>query len=450
MVSSRTAVKIAVVGGGKMGLPLACMFARRGACVTVCDINPNIVASISQGIDPHNEPEQGRLVRDAVANGRLRATTDTSAAVVESDAVIILVAAHLSDDSDIDWTSLSIASEAVARGLRRGTLVSYETTLPVGGCRGTLVPILERSGLQAGSDFPVVFSPERVKSRLVFERLSETPKVVGGIDAASAAAGQAFYRRWLGAPVINVGSLEAAEFVKLAGMVYRDVNIALVNELATFAEVSGLDIWPLLEAANTDGETALLRPGIGVGGHCTPVYPHFLMKGAARLGLQQELVTAGREINARQPVRQAQRLAIALGGLARSRVHILGLAFRPQVREDAYSPAYALRDALTGAGAQVTLEDPLFSEDELRVRGFAHACIGKDPIDAVVLNTAHPEFASPSFPAWRKAGVKAVLDGRAAWQREAVETAGLLYVGVGIARDPTCGSIGANLSALLP
>src|SRR5262249_20748994 len=138
MVSSRTAMKIAVVGGGKMGLPLACMFAHRGACVTVCDINPNIVASISQGIDPHSEPEQDRLVRDAVANGGLRATSDASAAVAESDAAIILVAAHLSDDSDIDWTSLSSASEAVARGLCRGTLVSYETTIPVGGCRSTL------------------------------------------------------------------------------------------------------------------------------------------------------------------------------------------------------------------------------------------------------------------------------------------------------------------------
>jgi nucleotide sugar dehydrogenase len=439
-------VKIAVVGGGKMGLPLASMFAHRGACVTVSDTNPKIVASISQGIDPHNEPEQDRLVRDAVANNRLSATTDTSAAVAESDAVVILVAAHLSDDRDIDWTNLAIASEAVARGLRRGTLVSYETTLPVGGCRGTLVPILERSRLKAGPDFPVVFSPERVKSRLVFKRLSQTPKIVGGIDAGSAAAGEAFYRQWLGAPVINVGSLEAAEFVKLAGMVYRDVNIALVNELATFAEVAGLDVWRLLEAANTDGETELLRPGIGVGGHCTPVYPHFLIKSAARLGLQQELVTVGRDINARQPARQVERLAMALGGLTGSRVHILGLAFRPQLREDAYSPAYALRDALKTAGAQVTLEDPMFSEDELRARGFEPACIGKDPIDTVVLNTAHPEFADPSFLAWHQAGIKAVLDGRGAWQREAVETAGLLYVGVGIARDLSCHGIGANLS----
>src|SRR5215467_12079325 len=257
-------MRIVVVGGGKMGLPLACMFAHRGATVTVCDHSQAIVERINQGIDPHGEPEQDGYVRAGVASGRLVASEDTTSEVAQADAVVILVSALLTAERDIDWGNLVNASTAVAKGLRKGTLVSYETTVPVGGCRRTLAPVLEGQGLKAGRDFVLVFSPERVKSRSIFAHLSHTPKIVGGIDAASTRAGADFYTRWLGSPVFEVESLEAAEFVKLAGMIYRDVNIALANELALFAEGAGIDIWPILRAANTDGETALLQPGIGV------------------------------------------------------------------------------------------------------------------------------------------------------------------------------------------
>src|SRR5258708_696935 len=370
MVRERESMKIVVVGGGKMGLPLACLFADRGAQVTVCDTNPSIVQQINQGVDPHDEPKQQQYVHDGIVAGRLHASTATAAEVQHADAVIILVSALLTRDRDIDWRNLVNASADVAKGLRKGTLVSYETTIPVGGCRATLVPILERGGLEAGKDFDVVFSPERVKSRLVFARLTDTPKIVGGIVPASTAAGVAFYSRWLGAPVIDVGSLEAAEFVKLAAMAYRDLNIALANELAAFGENIGLDVWPLLRAANTDGETALLQPGIGVGGHCTPVYPYFLINGAARRGISQDLVALGRQINERQPDRQIDRLETLLGSLRGQHIHILGLAFRPQVREDAFSPAVALQSKLKAAGAKVTLEAPLYDEAELTAKGF--------------------------------------------------------------------------------
>lgn len=427
---NNAAERIVVVGGGKMGLPLACTFASRGAFVVVCDKNQSIVDSINNGIDPHEEPEQDRYVRNGVDAGRLRASVDTAAEVANADAVVVLVSAVLTREGDIDWGNLASASAAVAKGLRKGMLVSYETTLPIGGCRGTLVPILERCGLKAGIDFSMVFSPERVKSRLVFAKLSETPKIVGGLDNASAIAGVDFYERWLGAPVINIGSLEAAELVKLAGMIYRDVNIALVNELANIAEVSGLDLWPILDAANTDGETYLLRPGIGVGGHCTPVYPYFLIRGAERLGIRADLASLGRSINESQPGRHVARLATVLGGLAGRRVHILGLAFRPQVREDAYSPAFSLARKLRDAGATVTIEDPLYSDEELTAKGFSPQQIGKARIDAVILNTAHPEFNAPDFEGWAACGVTAVLDGRAIWSAERVKAAGLFYLGV--------------------
>jgi len=423
-------MNIVVVGGGKMGLPLACMFADRGANVVVCDKNAAIVDAINRGIDPHDEPEQDTFVRKGHDSGRLRASTDTAAAVSEANAVVVLVSAMLTPDQDIDWTNLVAASRDVAKGLRKGCLVSYETTLPIGGCRGTLVPVLEMSGLKAGSDFQVVFSPERVKSRLVFARLADTPKIVGGLDGANAKAGADFYSRWLGAPVVNVGSIEAAELVKLGGMIYRDVNIAIANELARVAERTGLDLWPVLEAANTDGETFLLRPGIGVGGHCTPVYPYFLIKGAARDGISLDLFASGRAVNEDQPRRQIQRLKDALGNLQGKRVHVLGLGFRPQVREDAYSPAKPLQQLLREAGATVTLEDPLYDNAAIRERGYVPGQVSKGT-DAVVLNTAHPEFLQPNFAEWRACGVNAVLDGRAVWDAERVLSAGLIYLCVG-------------------
>jgi nucleotide sugar dehydrogenase len=425
-------MKVAVVGGGKIGLPLACTFAANGAGVTVCDVDGDLVAKVNAGRSPHLEPGLDERVGAAVAEGRLSASRETAAAVAEAEVVVVIVDAKLTADSSIDYANLKAAAGAVAEGLRPGVLVSFETTLPVGGCREVLAPILETGGLTAGADFHLVFSPERVKSNLIFEHLEITPKVVGGLDPASAAAGEAFYRRYLGVEVMNVGSLESAEFVKLAGMVYRDVNIALANELAVFAERAGIDFWPVLKAANTDGETFLLRPSIGVGGHCTPVYPYFLFEGARALGAAQQIARLSRRVNEDQPARNLARLKTALGDLSGRKIHILGLAFRPRVREDSYSPAFAIRELLDREGARVTIEDPVFSGEDLSARGFVSADIETARPEGVILNTAHPEFCRPDFAGWKSAGVQAVLDGQALWDRGEVEAAGLTYLGVGL------------------
>ena len=433
MEAQNNAPRVVVVGGGKIGLPLACMFARNGAYVTICDINPTLVDQINSGVDPHNEPEQEQFVKEGVACGRLRASTDTTEAARSADVIVVIVTALLTPDRDIDYGNLLAATAALAKGMKPGTIVSYETTLPVGGCRTVLAPALERSsGMTCGTDFHLVFSPERVKSRRIFQRLLETPKIVGGFDQAAADAGQAFYRKYLGAPVINVGSLEAAEFVKLSGMIYRDVNIALANELASYTEQVGLDIWPLIEATNTDGETNMLLPGIGVAGHCTPVYPYFLINAAARIGVQQRFAALARDINENQPHRTVMRLAGVLGDLNDKRIHILGHAFRPQVAEDAMTTSYPLRDALERRGATVTIEDPLFSADSLVKRGLTPGSTGDGRISAIILNTAHPEYSNPDFVKWRDQGIRAVVDGRNQWERSAAEAAGLVYIGIGV------------------
>jgi len=423
-------MKITVVGGGRMGLPLACVFGKHGASVIVSDINPALVSKLNAGECPYEEPGLPELILDLHHSQRLKATTDSAAAASASDVVVIIVPAHLTADRDIDFEILRAASAEVGKGLNRGALVVYETTVSVGGTRRHLIPVLEQSsGMKAGSDFLVAYSPERVKANLVLSRLETTPKVVGGFNTESRERAIAVYGAYLGAPVEDVGTLEAAESAKLMGMLYRDVNIALANELAAFCELAGVDFERVRKAANSDGESSLLLPGIGVGGHCTPVYPYFLTRESRRLGMSQRISEASREINDDQPARQLDRVAAAWQSLKGKRVHLMGLAFRPGVKVDTLSPAYSLREHLEKIGATITLEDPCYSLEEIRAAGFEPGTA--EHAHVVVLNTAHKEFAAPNFSAWRRAGVEVVLDGRNLWQRYEVEATGLLYFGIG-------------------
>ena len=422
----------AIVGGGRMGLPLACVLADNGADVTVCDINDQLVDSVNAGNCPYEEPGLRELLEKVSKAGRLHASTETTQTVAKSEVIIIIVPAHLTPERDIDFSILKAVSADAGRGLQKGALVSYETTVSVGGTRQNLVPVLEEhSGLKAGPDFMVSFSPERVKANKVLLRLKETPKVVGGLDEASRQKAVEFYSRFLKAPVDDVGSMEAAELTKLAGMLYRDVNIALVNELAAFCEVADIDFELVRQASNRNGEANLLIPGIGVGGHCTPVYPYFLTRDSKRRGVTQILAEAARRINDAQPERYVTRLEKFWGSLEGKCVHILGLGFRPGVKVDTFSPAYPLTDVLHERDAIVTMEDPYYTDEEIREAGFEPAHAGNDTLDAVVLNTAHQEFAEPDFNAWHDKGVEIVVDGRNLWNEESVKRAGLVLIKVG-------------------
>lgn len=423
-------MKVTVVGGGRMGLPLACIFGKHGASVTICDINSELVRIINVGDCPYEEPGLPELMAELHEAGKLSATTDTTKASSESDVIIIIVPAHLTPTRDIDFSILQQVSADIGKGLRQGTLVVYETTVAVGGTQRSLIPFLEsHSGLKAGEDFYVGYSPERVKANLVLARLETTPKIVGGLDVVSCAKAVAFYKQYLNAPIDDVGTIEAAEMSKLLGMLYRDVNIALSNELSAFCEVVGVDFERIRMAANTDGEANLLLPGIGVGGHCVPVYPYFISRESRRLGLPQRLSEAAREINDHQPARQLERVAEKWKTLRGKTTHILGLGFRPEVKVDTFSPTYTMRDELRRMGALVTIEDPYYTSEELREAGFEPGTV--EVAHVVVLSTAHKEFSGPDFVAWRKAGVEVILDGRNFWNQDEVETAGLLYFGIG-------------------
>jgi len=415
-------VNITVVALGKIGLPLAVQFARRGHRVHGADVNPALVDQVNAGIEPFpGEAHLAQYLAEVVADGRLTATTDTAAAVASSEAVVVVVPLFVDSDGVPDFGWMDAATAQIARGLRPGTLVSYETTLPVGTTRERFGPMLERGSAEAGTNlrvgdgFHLVFSPERVFTGRVFADLRRYPKLVGGVDAASAARGVAFYqavlefddRPDLERPngVWDLGSAEAAEMAKLAETTYRDVNIGLANQFAKFAAGHGIDVHAVIAASNSQPFSHIHRPGIAVGGHCIPVYPRFYLWNDPAA----TIVAAARQTNAEMPAYAVGLLEGAHGDLTGQRVVVLGAAYRPGVKETAFSGVYAAVEALRGRGAQVTVHDPLYEDDELEKLGFTAYEPGS-AVDAAVVQTDHPQYrtlSSTDLP-----GVRTVVDGR--------------------------------------
>ena len=363
-----TAGVVAVVGAGKMGLPLAAQFAGHGWSVIAVDVQEAVVAAINEGRSHlGEEPGVGELVASAHAAGLLRATTDGAAAAREAEVVVLIVPVMLDAAQQPDYRYMDSAVDAIAPGIHDGSLVVFETTLPVGDTRERFAPRLEAaSGLRADGDFFVAFSPERLFSGAVLRNLASYPKLVGGLGPASTARAAAFYDSVLDAEIVAMSSAEAAEFSKLADTTYRDVNIALANEFAAYADRVGVDVREVIAAANSQPYSHIHQPGLGVGGHCIPVYPHFLLSRAPELSL----VARSRVVNDAQIDIAIGAVREALGGsLEAAPVLVLGLTYREGVKELAYSRALPLIEALRAAGARVSAHDPLLTEDEIRALG---------------------------------------------------------------------------------
>jgi len=419
-------LSVCIVGLGRIGLPLAVQCASKGLRVTGCDIAGDIVDAISAGECPYPDEEGlAEKLRAAYAAGLLRATTDTTAAVRKSNVVVIVVPVGLTSEKRADFAALDDAARAVAAGLQPHTLVILETTVPLGTTRRRLGAALEASGLRLGCDLFLAYSPERVFVGRVLTDLRRYPKVVGGIDAESTRRAAAFYASALDAPVLTVANCETAELVKLAETTYRDVNIALANEFARIADEHRVDVTEAIAAANTQPFSHIHQPGAGVGGHCIPVYPRFLLEGAAA-----RLPEAAREINDGMAAYAVERLAHAIDGLEGKTVVILGLSYRPDVKEPAFSIAFLLSKELAARGARALVHDPYFTPEEVRALGLEPA----DPFppehaDAVVVQAWHAAYRDLDLAGFR--GCKAVLDGRNALSRESVEALGMLYLGIG-------------------
>ncbi len=421
---SAEAANVAVVGIGRIGLPLAAKIASTGRQVFGCDINPERVATVNRGENPiPDEAGLGPLLGEVVKAGTLTATTDTAGAIAQCGTVLFAVAVDVDGEGRADLSSLKAAAADVAKGMRPGTLCIFDTTLPIGTTRTVLAPLLEAGGLKLGRDFSVAFSPERLLMGRVIEDLTKYPKVVGGVDERGGERAAAFYREVFGGQVMVLKNAETAELSKLAEGVYRDLNIALANELAMVADRHGIDITEVTQAANSQPYSHLHVPGTGVGGHCIPVYPRFLIQGDG----PSDLAALGRQVNDAMPGYAAERVAELLGGLDGKRALILGLTFRPNVAVTPHTNAVDLLREFAARGAAVEGHDALLSEAGVRSLGFEPA---REPLagyDVAVVHAYHREYAQLD---WR-AIAPLLVDARNAMEREPVEAQGVRYVGIG-------------------
>ncbi|HEX2978926.1 MAG TPA: UDP-N-acetyl-D-mannosamine dehydrogenase [Anaerolineaceae bacterium] len=342
--------KICILGLGYIGLPTASTFATYGIQVIGVDVNHEVVTGLQNGHLHIYEPGLRTLVQAALHSGNLTVCEQPEAA----DAFIIAVPTPFYDDKSADMSYVRAAAEAIQPVLRRGNLVVLESTSPPRTTLDLVAPILERSGLKAGQDFHLAYSPERVLPGQILRELIENARVIGGIDPASSAAGRDLYSTFVRGEIILTDST-TAEMVKLMENTYRDVNIAIANEFSRLADRFGISIWNAIELANRHPRVKILNPGPGVGGHCISVDPWFLVEAAPDL---TQLIHTARSVNDSQPEFAVRLIERALNGLAGKRIAALGLSFKPDVDDLRESPAIEVCHLLTKAGATVVAYEP--------------------------------------------------------------------------------------------
>jgi len=408
-------VPVAVYGLGKMGLPLAAVFADVTGNVIGVDVDESVVASVNAG-DCHvaREPGLPELVAEVVERNALRAVADPKAGALQGRLHVVMVPTLLNDDDEPDLSVLEAVARDVGSGLSAGDQVIVESTVPPGTCRDVVLPILlAESGLSVG-EFGIACCPERTVSGQALADIRGThPKIVGGIDEESARVARLVYDQITENDVIVVEDATTAEAVKVFEGVYRDVNIGLANQLALYAGAMDIDVNAAIEAANTQPFCSIHDPGAGVGGHCIPVYPYFLING---FGVFAPLLTAARDINDSMPAHTVDLLRAVLGGngvgLEDARVLLVGVTYKENVAELRNAPSIEVANLLNQAGAEVLAVDPLVDDfspfDGVQTVAFEDL---PDPsVDAVLLLTPHDEVRGLDW-----AGFEApIVDGRQA------------------------------------
>ena len=382
--------KICVLGLGYIGLPTASTFATHGINVVGVDVNNRVIETLKKGDIHIYEPGLRTLVQAALGSNQLKINSKPE----PSDVFIISVPTPFLENKRADMSFVIAAAQAIVPYLRSGNLVVLESTSPPRTTIDIVAPILERSGLKAGDEFSLAYSPERVLPGQILRELIENARVIGGIDLKSSYAGRDLYRVFVRGDIILTDAT-TAEMVKLMENTYRDVNIAIANEFSRLADRFGVDIWRAIEIANLHPRVDILKPGSGVGGHCIGVDPWFLVEAAPDI---TSLIRTARQVNDSQPEFVFKTVMNAYGsdealGLSGSHIAILGLTYKPDVDDLRESPAIRVAELLVAAGAQVTAYDPYQTNakiDGVKVHSDIETAIKK--ADLLLLLVGHHDF----------------------------------------------------------
>jgi UDP-N-acetyl-D-glucosamine dehydrogenase len=381
---------IAIVGAGYVGVPLAQVFADAGHSVILVDVQADRVEQLNRG-ESYIEDVPSEAMKPHVDEGRIRATIDYDA-LREADAILVALPTPLSDQREPDLTILLDATEGIAPRLQKGQLVVLESTTYPGTTRERIKPLLEASGLTAGEDFHLAFSPERVDPGREDWTTKTTPKVVGGLTDECTRRAVELYASAVD-EIVPVSSPETAELTKLLENIFRSVNIALVNELAQLCDRMGLDVWEIVDAASTKPFGFMrFEPGPGLGGHCLPVDPFYLSWKARQFDFYTEFIELAGKVNANMPYFCRSLISQALNhgaqrSLSGSKVLVLGVSYKPDVPDTRESPALKLIELLRTAGAEVAYHDPHVAE--LPKHGLSSQPLEPGAYDCVTIVTAH-------------------------------------------------------------
>jgi UDP-N-acetyl-D-mannosaminuronic acid dehydrogenase len=386
--------KICVLGLGYIGLPTASTFATHGVRVLGVDVNPGIIETLRGGGLHIHEPGLRETLTEAIQSGNLTVSTQPG----EADAFLIAVPTPFIDGEYgefngakyklADMRAVTSAAGAIVPHLRKGNLVVLESTSPPRTTVDLVQPILEKSGLKAGSDFYLCYSPERVLPGQILRELIENARVIGGVTPESAQMGADMYATFVKGQIIQTDAT-TAEMVKLMENTYRDVNIAIANEFSRLAEKFGVDVWEAIRLANLHPRVKILNPGPGVGGHCISVDPWFFVEAAPEL---TPLIFNARQVNDGQPHFVVDKVKAALGLLQGKRIAALGLAFKPDVDDLRESPAAEVIHLLTGAGAEVRAFEPFKPEGLPGITCMPTLESALEDAEAVILLVRHTEF----------------------------------------------------------
>jgi UDP-N-acetyl-D-mannosaminuronic acid dehydrogenase len=430
--------KICVIGLGYIGLPTASTFAAHGINVLGVDISQYIIDTLNRGEIHIHEPGLLDEVKKAIQSGNFKAATKPE----EADAFIIAVPTPFLHDKFGEYNGVTYkladmravisAAESIVPFLRKGNLVVLESTSPPRTTVDLVTPILARSGLEAGRDFHLVYSPERVLPGQIMRELIENARVIGGVTPESAQAGSDLYATFVKGQIIKTDA-STAEMVKLMENTYRDVNIAIANEFSRLANKFGVDVWEAISIANLHPRVKILAPGPGVGGHCISVDPWFFVEAAPEL---TPLIYHSRQVNDAQPYFVVNTVKRALGSLNGKKIAALGLAYKPDVDDLRESPANDVVHLLQDEGAHVKAWEPF--KPDANLAGIIMSTSLDDAIkdaDALLLLVKHTEFIklNPNEVA-QKTKARIVIDSVNGWDVQQWQNAGFNFLRLGVGK----------------